>query len=155
MSKTQDSVKLGAVLRELAAVGCIVDLSVAEVLEENEVEIYQVGGVHDSMVFELPDGRAGYILDLEIVNQSSKTIYCSETELRMPWEDAFFDWLPDPKETGRSFSYFRRKRNGRCERVDAASTSYFFPAAHNWNTRVIWCLTIFCLRDALYRRAVP
>jgi hypothetical protein len=126
MRKTQDSVKLGAALRELAAVGCIVDLSVAEVPEENTVEIHQGGGVHESMVFELPDGRAGYILDLEVVNQSSKTIYCCETELRMPWEDALFDWLPDPKETGRTFSYFRRRRNGRRERVDAASTSYCF-----------------------------
>jgi hypothetical protein len=128
MRKTQNRVRLGAALRELAAVGSMVDLSVAKGPEENaEVEIHQVGGVHESRVFELPDGRAGYILDLEIINQTPETIYCSETELRMQWEDAFFDWLPDPKETGRSFSYFRRQRNGRCERVDAISDSYCFP----------------------------
>jgi hypothetical protein len=119
--------RLETTLRQLAAVGSMVDFSVAKIPEENaEVEIHLVGGIHDSLVCELPDGRAGYILDLEIVNQTSKTIHCSQTELRMPWQDAFFNWLPDPKHTGRSFSYFRRKRNGRCERVDAVSASYCF-----------------------------
>ena len=79
------------------------------------------------MVLELPDGRTGYILDLEIANQTSKTIYCSETELRMQWEDALFDWLPDPKETERTVSYIGKKRDGSRERVDAASDSYYFP----------------------------
>jgi hypothetical protein len=126
MRKTQSSVKLAADLRELAAAGSTVDCSVARSSEKNaEVEISQVGGVCESMVFELPNGRTGYILDLEIVNQTSKTIYFSETELRMQWEDAFFDWLPDPKETGRTVSYFVRK-NGRRERVDVASESYCF-----------------------------
>ena len=127
MRKTQDNAKLGADLCELAAAGSTVDCSVARIPEENaEVEIYLVGGVHESMVFELPDGRAGYILDLEIINQTSKAIYClPETELRMPWEDASFSWLPDPKETGRASSYFVRK-NGRRERVNVASESYCF-----------------------------
>jgi hypothetical protein len=127
MRKTQDSVRLGADLRELDAAGSTVDCSVARNPEENaEVEICQVGGVCESMVFELPNGRTGYILDLEITNQTSKTIYClPETELRMQWEDALFDWLPDPKETGRTVSYFVRK-NGRRERVDVASESYYF-----------------------------
>jgi hypothetical protein len=126
MRKTQDSVRLGADLRELAASGSTVDCSVARIPEENtEVEICQVGGVHESTAFELRDGRTGYIMDLEITNQTSKTIYCSQTELRMQWEDALFDWLPDPKETGRTVSCFVRK-NGRRERVDFASESYCF-----------------------------
>jgi hypothetical protein len=126
MRNTQDNVRLGADLRELAAAGSTVDCSVARTPEENvEVEICQVGGVYESMVFELPNGRTGYILDLEITNQTSKTIYCSETELRMQWEDALFDWLPDPKETGRTVSYFVKK-NGHRERVDVASESYYF-----------------------------
>jgi hypothetical protein len=45
----------------------------------------------------------------------------------MPWEDALFDWLPDPNETGRTFSYTRRKRDGSRERVVAAYESYCFP----------------------------
>jgi hypothetical protein len=128
MRKTQDSVRLGARLRALAAAGSTVDCSLAIIPEEEvEVEIRLVGGVHESMVFELPDRRTGYIMDLEITNQTSKIIYCSETELRMPWEDRFFDWLPDPKETGRTFSYFRRQRNGRSEHVEATYESYCFP----------------------------
>jgi hypothetical protein len=128
MRKTQDSVKLGAALRELAAVGCIVDLSVAEVSEENEVEIHQVGGVHESTLFDLPNGGAGYIFEVEIINQTSKAIYCSGIpELRMPWEDSLFSWLPDPRETPRRTSYYRIKPNGRRERIDAVSESYSFP----------------------------
>lgn len=127
MRRTQDSVRLGATLRDLAAVGSTVDLSVAAVLEENvKVEICQVGGVTESTVLELPDGRAGYIFDLEIINQTSETIYLSETELRLPWEDPLFDWLPDPKETERTISYSRKKPNGRREHVDVVSESYWF-----------------------------
>src|SRR5258705_13558033 len=104
MRKTKDRVRLGSRLRDLAAAGSTVDCSLAIVPEENvEIEIHLVGGVHESMVFELPDRRTGYIMDLEITNQTSKIIYCSETELRMPWEDGCFDWLPDPKATERTF----------------------------------------------------
>ena len=128
MRNTKDSVRLGARLRALAAAGSTVDCSLAITPEENvEVELHLVGGIYESMVFELPDRRTGYIMDLEITNQTSKIIYCSEPELRMPWEDRFFDWLPDPKETGRTFSYFRRQRNGRSERVEATYESYCFP----------------------------
>jgi hypothetical protein len=128
MSNAQDKIKLAADLRELAAAGSMVDHSVAEgPTKKAEVEIHLVGGVHESMVFELPDHRTGYILDVEIVNQTSKTIYCSEIELRMQWEDALFDWLPDPTETKRTFSYSRRKPNGSRERVEAVDESYRFP----------------------------
>ncbi len=129
MGKTQDNVGLDARLRALAAAGSTVDCSVAEAPEENlEVEIYLVGGVHESRVFELPDRRAGYILDLAFVNQTSKVIHClPEAELRMSWDDALFAWLPDPKETERTFSYTRRKRDGSRERVEAAYESYCFP----------------------------
>ena len=137
MRKTQDNVRLGADLRELAAAGSTVDCSVAECPEENaEVEIRLVGGVHESIVFELPNRRTGYILDLEITNQTSKTIYLSEKELRMQWEDALFDWLPDPKETGRTVSYFVRK-NGRRERVDVASESYYFSSTLDYPRELV------------------
>ena len=130
MRKTQDNVRLGARLRELAAAGSTVDCSVARTPEENaEVEICQVGGVYESMVFELPDGRTGYILDLELRIRLRKQFTLPETELRMPWEDALFDWLPDPKETGRTVSYFVRK-NGRRERVDVAFRVLLFFQRH-------------------------
>jgi hypothetical protein len=129
MRNTQENVKLGVDLRELAAAGSIVDCSVAQTPEESaKVEIYQVGGVHESMVFELPHGRAGYILDLEIINQTPKAIYVSEIELRMQWEDRLFEWLRDPKETGRTVSYWVTKKGCR-ERVAVASEEYSFPGS--------------------------
>jgi hypothetical protein len=149
MRETQHRARLEATLRQLAAAGSWVDFSVAKIPEENaEVEIQQVGGIHDSPLCELPAGRAGYILDLEIVNQTSKAIHCSHTELRMPWQDALFDWLPDPKDTGMGFSYFRRKRNGAVSASKPCLRHTVFPAADNWNTRETWSLTIFCLRVA-------
>lgn len=137
MSKTQESVRLGARLRALAAAGSTVDCSVAGNPEENaEVEICQVGGVYESMVFELPHGRTGYILDVEIINQTSKTIYSSETELRMPWEDPLFAWLPDPEETGRTISYFVGKK-WRRERVEVASESYCFSSTLDYPRELV------------------
>lgn len=127
MHKIRDNNKLRADLRALAAAGSTVDHSVADTSEENtEVEICQVDGVCESMVFELRNGRTGYILDLDFTNQSSKTIYSCEIELRMGWEDASFAWLPDPQETGRTDTYFVRKGGGR-RRVEVASECYCFP----------------------------
>ncbi len=91
-----------ASLREMAAVGIPVDLSVAEL----KVEIEQVGAVHDSMVFDLPDGRAGWIIDLLITNQTSRPIPFRVVELRPPWPNSDFEWLSDPKGVGRDpFNY--------------------------------------------------
>jgi hypothetical protein len=121
MHKTPSHTNFAASLRELAEAGSPVDISVADTEDQQaDLEISQVGGVYESTLFELPTGRSGYILDLEIINQTSKTIYCSEPpKLRLPWEDSFFDWLPDPKEGPRRFSYFCRDRKGRRELVHA------------------------------------
>ena len=129
MPKTPNHANFAASLGELAEAGSPVDISVADIEDQNaDLEISQVGGIYQSTLFELPNGRSGYILDLEIVNQSPRTIYGSGPPvLRFPWEDSFFDWLADPKETPRRFSYFRTKRNGRRERVDAVSDSYYLP----------------------------
>jgi hypothetical protein len=89
-----NSTYLAASLREMAAAGIPVDLSVAEL----EVEIEQVGGVHDTMVFDLQDGRAGYVIDTIITNQTSSLIRCRDVELRPSWVDSKFEWLPDPRE---------------------------------------------------------
>ena len=60
---------LRASLEELKTLGSPVDLSVAKVDEENaKLEIEQVGGVHESMIFELGNGQVGYMLDVRITN---------------------------------------------------------------------------------------
>ena len=87
--------ELGLALEELAAFGCPVDLSVVA----NDLGLYleQGGGLSDSIVFDLPYHRTGYILDVgEILNRRSTTIYLRDLELELPWEDPGFCWLPDP-----------------------------------------------------------
>jgi hypothetical protein len=91
-----NSTHLAASLREMAEVGIPLDLSVAE----PDVEIEQVGGIYTTMVFDLPGGLAGYVIDLIITNQTSRPIRCRYIELRPPWVDSEFEWLPDPREMG-------------------------------------------------------
>ena len=81
-------------LQELAAFGSPVDLSVAE--ENLSLHIQQVGGLSDSIIFDLPNHRTGYVLDIEVLNRRPKTIYPRDLELQLPWEDLQFQWLPDP-----------------------------------------------------------
>jgi len=102
MRKTQGA-KISESLREMAAVGIPVDRPVAEL----DVEIEQVGAVCDTLVFDLPDGRAGYIADLLIINQTSRPIPIRDVELRPPWPNSEFEWLPDPRELGRDPFIYR------------------------------------------------
>ena len=124
MQANLNRAKLAESLKELAEAGSPVDISVADTDDQHsDVEINQVG---ESIVFDLRFGGTGYLLDLEIINQTSKTIYCSAMALRRLWEDILFEWLPDPKENPRRLSYFRRKRNGHRELVHATSENYCF-----------------------------
>ena len=57
MTNNVSNARLKASLEELARFGCPVDLSVALTGVENEkVQIEQVGGIHESHIFELEDG---------------------------------------------------------------------------------------------------
>jgi hypothetical protein len=106
MQKTLRRSGLAITLAELADSGSDVDVSLADSEREHaDLEIRQVGGVNESMVFELPSGLTGCILDLVITNQTSRTIYCADNELRFPWEDSLLTWLPDPLEVGKTESY--------------------------------------------------
>jgi hypothetical protein len=69
-------------------------LRVAEDCEQQnaKLEIQQVGGIHDSKIFELDYGRAGCIVDLSLTNHTSRPMYV-EVELRLPWHDEMLDWL--------------------------------------------------------------
>jgi hypothetical protein len=87
--------ELGHSLEELAALGSPVDLSVVQ--EDLSLNIEQGGGPSDSIIFDLPHHRAGYILDIELLNLRSKTIYLVDLILELAWEDPWFQWLPDPE----------------------------------------------------------
>jgi hypothetical protein len=53
-----------------------------------------------------PARRAGCIIDLLIVNQTSRPIPFRDVELRPPWSNSEFEWLPDPRDVRRDpFNY--------------------------------------------------
>jgi hypothetical protein len=72
MSKAKN-VDYSALLREMAAASIPLDLSVAELDVEPDVEIEQIFGPCDSMLFDLSDGRAGCMIDLLTINQNIET----------------------------------------------------------------------------------
>ena len=102
MQKTLSRSRLAVSLRALADSGSPVDISVADTEHGcADVEIEQVGGVHETMVFDLDDGRAAYIMDLLITNQMPRPFRCRDIEPRMSWPDSEFEWLQEPRETER------------------------------------------------------
>jgi hypothetical protein len=87
-------------LGELAKLGSPVDLSVAR--EEPlfcKVGIQQLGGIHESMIFELKDGRFGCMMDLELCNHTPRSIHHADMKLQLPWKsrDHSLEWLT-PRE---------------------------------------------------------
>jgi hypothetical protein len=120
---------LSALLQKLSQLGSPVDLSVAQQEGENgSVEIVQAGAVCSSSIFELSDGRAGYIVSVDIVNRTSRPIYCPEIELRMLWSDPEFVWLPDPHKDHRNIHYYSFPGKGAPE----------FPRDQVLNHAVLW-----------------
>jgi hypothetical protein len=99
MRETRNHSNLAASLRECAALGSPVDLSAADIEDEHGgIEIEQSGGILESSIFELPGGLTGYMVYLVVTNQTSRTIYCRDVELRVFWEDSMFQWIPDPRK---------------------------------------------------------
>ena len=66
------------------------------------LEIEQMGGIHDNLIFEMESGGVGCVIDLAITNQTCTPIYCVNVELRTPWEDDFFEWLRRRKSMSNS-----------------------------------------------------
>ena len=98
MNKIAEQARLKASLEELARFGSPVDSTVADLRIENEkVEVEQLGGPFESQILELPTGCVAYMVDIAVTNQTSRTINLIEVELRTPWDDNFFQWLqPEP-----------------------------------------------------------
>ena len=83
--------------REMAAQDIPLDLPEVQL----DVEIEQVGALIDNMIFDLTDGRCGWIIQLLIINQTSRPILFRDVALRPTWQNLDFEWLRDPKEIGR------------------------------------------------------
>jgi len=107
VANNKPSTNVSELLRKLSQLGSPVDLTVAEEeVDERKVQITQCGSVYGASIFELKDGRAGCVFDVEIVNETSRPIYCSEIELQMAEQDSNFEWLPDPQEHHCDFHHY-------------------------------------------------
>jgi hypothetical protein len=116
MAKNKQNANVSVLLRKLHQLGSPVDLLVAEEeVGEANIEIAQAGPLHGASIFELDDGRAGYIFYVDIVNRTSTPIYCIGIKFRMLWSDPDFDWLPDPQERHRDVQYYSFPGKGASE----------------------------------------
>jgi hypothetical protein len=128
-TNNNQNANLSTLLQKLSQLGSPVDLSVANQEEEDgSVEIVQAGAVYGSSIFELSDGRAGYIVSVDIVNRTSRPIYCPEIELRTLWSDPEFAWLTDPQKNRRNIHYYSFPGKGAPE----------FPRDQVLNHAVLW-----------------
>jgi len=115
-----NTAELRTTLEELSRFGSPVDLSVATKAGTKEkVEIVQVGGIHDSMIFELQDGRIACAAAIAVTNLTSRTIYGIDVELRTTWGDTQWDWLQPRRidSLGRAkgeYGYLEYRLPGKC-----------------------------------------
>src|SRR5664279_190926 len=93
MNKTGSNARLKASLEELRQLGSPVDLSVVTEVENEKVEIEQVGGMLESHIFQLQNRRVAWMADIAVTNQISTTIDVIAVELRTPWDNRLLEWL--------------------------------------------------------------
>jgi len=58
--------------------------------------IEQVSGLTESLVFDLDDGGAAYILSVIITNHLPRPVRIQDIHLEPPWPTPHFRWLEDP-----------------------------------------------------------
>ncbi len=64
------------------------------------IQIEQAGNICDSRILEMPSGSLGYMVNVVVTNQTSRTLYCLDAELQLPSEGSLFFWLQDPHGEG-------------------------------------------------------
>jgi len=94
MNKIAEQARLKASLEKLARFGSPVDSTVADLRIDNEkVEIEQVGGIIESQIFQLQNRRVAYIADIAVTNQTSRSIDVIDVKLQTPWDNRLFEWV--------------------------------------------------------------
>ena len=93
MNQTGSNARLKASLEELRQLGSPVDLSVVTEVENEKVEIEQIGGMLESHIFQLQNRRVAWMADIAVTNQTSTTIDVIAVELRTPWDNRLLEWL--------------------------------------------------------------
>ena len=78
-------------LLELSQFGSPVDLELAQ--EEPRCRRLEIEQSGDSRIFELENGRLGYMLEVWIANQTSRPIFPIDVDLSLPWQEGPIEWL--------------------------------------------------------------
>jgi hypothetical protein len=67
-----------------------------------ELFIEQQGDIASNLIIESDKYHIYYILNLLIINRLPGAVHVLEKSLGLPWDDAYFEWLPDPAVENRS-----------------------------------------------------
>ena len=99
MKKCTCGISVNLVHRLLAA-GCPLEIQ-GDALDSahsagSGLLIEQVSGLTESLVFDLDDGGAAYILSAIITNHLPRPVRIQDFHLEPPWPDPHFRWLEDP-----------------------------------------------------------
>jgi len=128
-----------AMLEALERSGSPVDVSgPTEEVELPKVEIEQIGGINESMLFELEDGRIACMLQVAVTNREAQAIKVHAVELRTPFSDIQWEWL-----TPLRIKFRRRGKR------DGEYLEYRFPGKCGWkfeHARVINKFLLECRR---------
>jgi len=102
MTSVKIQQKTAELLIWLSTHGCPVDISNIE----SDIQVEQQDGDDATQLFDLPGGRAAYILDLRIINKGRGPRSIRRVEFEMPWSNSGFQFLPDPRERGGRYKDF-------------------------------------------------
>lgn len=80
-------------LDDLARTGSPVDKAVGKASDLEGLEIRQAGSFYDSKLFDLEDGRLGFMADLILTNQTRRDIYIADVQLCSTLIGDDFQWL--------------------------------------------------------------
>jgi len=116
---TLKTAQLRASLEELSRAGSPVDLSVAEQpIESRKVIIEQVGGIYESFLQELENGRTACVIDIAVTNLTSRAIDVADVQLSTHWGDCLWQWLQPTeinfRDRNRPCSFLEYRFPGKC-----------------------------------------
>lgn len=69
---------------------------------DEELFIEQQGDLASNLIIETDKYHILYIMTLMIISRLPGPVHVLEKSLGLPWDDAYFEWLPDPAVENRS-----------------------------------------------------
>ena len=95
-----------ALHRYLLKCGCPVQPEQCLKLSPMGLSIQQLPNVGVSTVFDLQDGRSGYVMDMQITNEAKSQIRSSDVQITPPWGLSRLSLLPDPSTFKRGYEMY-------------------------------------------------